>query len=76
MKKAFNTCFMNTSHLAAFADWLKIERGYPLPPTHTVVCYSRDVSDFFQSIEKNIATEAITREHVNSDIVNKPWRKQ
>ena len=65
MKKAFNTCFMNTSHLAAFADWLKIERGYS---PHTVVCYSRDVSEFFQSIGKKIATEEITREHVGSYI--------
>jgi integrase/recombinase XerC len=52
---------MNTSHLPAFVDWLKIERGYS---PHTVECYSRDVSEFFQSIDKKINVEEINREHV------------
>ncbi|MCI5219070.1 MAG: tyrosine recombinase XerC, partial [Candidatus Electrothrix sp. LOE2] len=52
---------MNAPHLPAFVDWLKIERGYS---AHTVECYSRDVSEFFQSIKKNIPTEEVTREHI------------
>lgn len=52
---------MNTSHLPAFVDWLKIERGYS---QHTVDCYSRDVSEFFQSIGKKINTADINRNHV------------
>ncbi|MCW5213535.1 tyrosine recombinase XerC [Desulfobulbus sp. TB] len=63
MKKAFNTCFMNTSSLPAFEDWLKIERGYS---AHTVTCYSRDVREFFQRIDKDekIAIQDITRDHL------------
>jgi integrase/recombinase XerC len=61
MKEAFNTSFMNAPHLPAFVDWLKIERGYS---AHTVECYYRDVSEFFQSIKKNIPTEEVTREHI------------
>ncbi|MGB5684388.1 MAG: site-specific tyrosine recombinase/integron integrase [Candidatus Electrothrix sp.] len=52
---------MNTSHLPAFVDWLKIERGYS---PHTVECYSRDVSEFFQSIDKKINEEEINRDHI------------
>ena len=52
---------MNTSYLSAFTDWLKIERGYS---PHTVACYSRDVSEFFQSIGKKTPTHEISREHV------------
>ncbi|MCI5137350.1 MAG: tyrosine recombinase XerC, partial [Candidatus Electrothrix sp. AR1] len=52
---------MNTSHLPAFVDWLKIERGYS---PHTVECYSRDVIEFFQSIDKKINEEEINREHI------------
>jgi integrase/recombinase XerC len=52
---------MNTSHLPAFVDWLKIERGYS---PHTVECYSRDVSEFFQSIDKKINEDEINREHI------------
>ncbi|MCI5149538.1 MAG: tyrosine recombinase XerC [Candidatus Electrothrix sp. MAN1_4] len=56
---------MNTSYLPAFADWLKIERGYS---PHTVACYSRDVSEFFQRIDKKIKLEEIDREHIGQYI--------
>ena len=52
---------MNPSHLPAFIDWLTIERGYSL---HTVDCYSRDVTEFFQSIKKEITLDEISREHI------------
>ncbi|MCI5222841.1 MAG: tyrosine recombinase XerC [Candidatus Electrothrix sp. AR4] len=52
---------MNTSHLRAFVDWLEIERGYS---HHTVDCYSRDVSEFFQSIGNKVETTDVNRDHV------------
>ncbi|MCI5160016.1 MAG: tyrosine recombinase XerC, partial [Candidatus Electrothrix sp. AUS1_2] len=47
--------------MPAFADWLTIERGYS---SHTVECYSRDVGEFFQSINKEINLQEISREHI------------
>ncbi len=52
---------MDTSCVAAFLDWLKIERGYS---SHTVECYTRDVGDFLQSIGRRTKLEEITGRHV------------
>ncbi|WPD22771.1 MAG: tyrosine recombinase XerC [Candidatus Electrothrix scaldis] len=52
---------MNASHLPAFTDWLTIERGYS---PHTVECYSRDVIEFFHSINKETKLKEISREHI------------
>lgn len=54
---------MNTSHLTAFADWLRVERGYS---PHTVDGYSRDVTEFFRSIGEDIDPSDISRAHVQS----------
>jgi integrase/recombinase XerC len=54
---------MNTCHLPAFIDWLRVERGYS---PHTVEAYSRDVTEFFCSIKEDTAPGSIFREHVQS----------
>lgn len=58
---------MKTPHLPAFIDWLKIERGYS---PHTIECYSRDVSEFFQRIEKKITVKEVSREHIGQYITS------
>jgi integrase/recombinase XerC len=52
---------MNTCHLTAFIDWLRVERGYS---PHTVDAYRRDVTEFFSSINEDTLPGSISREHV------------
>ena len=52
---------MNTCHLPAFIDWLRVERGYS---PHTVDAYRRDVTEFFSSLKEDTLPESISREHV------------
>jgi integrase/recombinase XerC len=52
---------MNTCHLPAFIDWLRVERGYS---PHTVDAYRRDVTEFFSSINEDTLPGSISREHV------------
>ena len=54
---------MNTNHLTAFTDWLRVERGYS---PHTVDAYRRDVAEFFRSIEAGTDPAAISRPHVQA----------
>jgi integrase/recombinase XerC len=54
---------MNTNHLTAFTDWLRVERGYS---SHTVDAYRRDVAEFFRIIEVGTDPAAISRPHVQA----------
>jgi integrase/recombinase XerC len=47
---------MNPYHFSSFIDWLKIERGYS---PHTLINYTRDVQEFFQSIGEEFDIAAI-----------------
>jgi integrase/recombinase XerC len=47
---------MDPHFFSAFIDWLKVERGYS---PHTLASYTRDVQEFFKTLEDNYDLAAI-----------------